>query len=83
MNTQLVESIAQLIDSLSSEEKSLLASKLYLSNENWEAVFLELQENWQKIKDFQQSQLFSLSIEDMVHQMREERTQELIDTVTE
>jgi hypothetical protein len=54
MNTQLVESLAQIIQTLSSEEKTLLNKKISLNSEIQQRPFYETATPAQRAKAFQE-----------------------------
>lgn len=73
MNTQLIESIVQLIKSLSPEEQALIETKLY-PQEDWESEHQKLLQLKRKVSNRRNNQPFNPPIEDYLHQTREERT---------
>ncbi|MBE9193911.1 MULTISPECIES: hypothetical protein [Synechocystis] len=83
MNIQLVESLVQIIQSLSLEEQKLLKSQLEQIEEkkdNWEEVLEEIEASKQKDLSVRQGKKIELSITEIIHQMREERDQQLLET---
>jgi ADP-glucose pyrophosphorylase len=81
MNTQLVNSLVQIIESLTEEERQLLNSHLD-RNKNWQAAKLSLTQLHAQIAARQGGQPLDLSTEaivEQIHQMREERTQQIMD----
>ncbi|QUS59418.1 hypothetical protein IQE94_10610 [Synechocystis sp. PCC 7339] len=83
MNIQLVESLVQIIQSLSPEEQKLLKSQLEQIEEkkdNWEEVLEEIEASKQKDLSVRQGKKIELSITEIIHQMREERDQQLLET---
>jgi hypothetical protein len=54
MNTQLVESLAQIINNLTASEKQLLVNKTQLLKSNWEHPFYETATTQQWIKSFEE-----------------------------
>jgi CHASE3 domain sensor protein len=77
MNTQLVESLVQVINSLSSEERTLLQEKLQRQS-NWEEQRSRIIKRGKKISDRNQGKPFKLSVTEIIHQMREERGEQLM-----
>jgi hypothetical protein len=72
MNTKLVESLVQVINSLSEEEKKLLEEKLQPESD-WEKQRSRIIERAKKISDRNQGKPLSPSVTEIIHQMREER----------
>ncbi|MBD2652621.1 hypothetical protein H6G45_03735 [Synechocystis sp. FACHB-383] len=82
MNIQLVESLVQIIQSLSPEEQKLLKSQLEQIEEkkdNWEEVLEEIEASKQKDLSVRQGKKIEISITEIIHQMREERDQQLLE----
>ena len=77
MNTQLVESLVQVINSLSEEEKSLLQEKLQPES-NWEATLERIETRRKKIHAGTGGKPFKPSVTEIIHQMREERDEQLM-----
>lgn len=77
MNTQLVESLVQVINSLSSEEKNLLQEKLQ-RQEDWEKQRSRIIERAKKIHARRGGKPFKPSVTEIIHQMREERDEQLM-----
>lgn len=77
MNTQLVESLFQVINSLSSEEKNLLQEKLQ-RQEDWEKQRSRIVERAKKIHARRGGKPFKPSVTEIIHQMREERDEQLM-----
>ncbi|UOO13179.1 MULTISPECIES: hypothetical protein [unclassified Synechocystis] len=78
MNTQLVESLVQIIQSLSPEEQKLLETHLAEKNSNWQEVLGKIETNRQEIYASRQGKPFDLSIDEIIEEMREERTQDVL-----
>ncbi|MGL6339535.1 MAG: hypothetical protein ACRC80_10385 [Waterburya sp.] len=81
MNTQLVESLVKVINSLSSEEKNLLQEKLQLQldcDDRWEETLERIEARREKIHARLSGQLFKPSVTEIIHQMREERDKQLM-----
>jgi len=72
MNTQLVESIVQLIKSLTPEEQALIQAKLH-SQEDWENENQKLQKLKAEVSQRRNDQPFDPTLEDYIHITREER----------
>ncbi len=77
MNIQLVESLANAILALSPEERELLNQKL-THQPNWQNLRSTILANAQAIQQRRSGQPFEPDIDEIVHQMREERDQELM-----
>jgi hypothetical protein len=81
MNQQLVNSLVQIIESLTSEERQLLEARLD-RKKNWEVSKERLTQLHTQITARRGGNPLNLSTEDIVeqiHQMREERTQQIMD----
>lgn len=81
MNHQLVNSLVQIIESLTSEERQLLEARLD-RKKNWEFSKERLTQLHAQITARRGGKPLHLSTEDIVeqiHQMREERTQQIMD----
>ncbi|GAB1540719.1 hypothetical protein NUACC21_33880 [Scytonema sp. NUACC21] len=74
MNTQLVDSLVQIIQSLSQEERTLLDKKLQKSDAR--AAFQRLIELGDKINARREGKPFDPPIEDYIQQTREERNEQ-------
>jgi CHASE3 domain sensor protein len=77
MNTQLIESLVQVINSLSSEEKNLLQEKLQ-RQEDWEKQRSRIIERAKKIHARRGGKPFKPSVTEIIHQMRDERDEQLM-----
>lgn len=77
MNTQLVKTLAQIIQTLSEEERILLESELH-SQQDWETTKKRILERNQKICQQREGKSLEPSIDEIFYQMREERSQELM-----
>jgi CHASE3 domain sensor protein len=77
MNTKLVESLVQVINSLSEEEKKLLEEKLQPESD-WEKQRSRIIERAKKISDRNQGKPLSPSATEIIHQMRDERDEQLM-----
>ena len=77
MNTKLVESLVQVINSLSSEEKKLLEEKLQHQSD-WEKQRNRIIERAKKIHARRGGKPFKPSVTEIIHQMREERDEQLM-----
>ncbi len=77
MNTQLVESLAQIILSLSEEEKTLLTGKLN-KKKDWENQLNKIEELRQKIHQNRDINMNAISVDDIFEQMREDRYQQFL-----
>ena len=77
MNTKLVESLVQVINSLSEEEKKLLESKLQTKSD-WKKQRSRIIERAKKIHARRGGKPFQPSVTEIIHQMREERDEQLM-----
>ena len=77
MNTKLVESLVEVINSLSEEEKNLLQEKLQ-RQENWEKQRSRIIARAKKIHARRGGKPFKPSVTEIIHQMRSERDEQLI-----
>ncbi len=77
MNIQLVESLIQVINSLSPEERNLLEEKLK-HRSDWEKMRSRIIERGKIIRDRNQGKPLSPSVSEIIHQMREERDEQLM-----
>lgn len=73
MNTKLVESLVQIIQSLNPEEQVLLEEKLK-SRSNWEVQKQKLQEIHARIAARTGGQPLDLGLADYIQECRDERT---------
>ena len=77
MNVSLVESLVQVILALSPEERTLLEEKLHRKT-NWRETLQQIDKLQAQIKVDRGGQPLDLPVEEIIHQMREERTEELM-----
>lgn len=77
MNIQLVESLGQIILSLSSEESVLLEEWLEQKT-NWRKSLQRIREHRTAIYVERGGKSFDPPVEEVIQQMREERTEELM-----
>ena len=77
MNTKLVESLVQVINSLSEEEKKLLDEKLKPKS-NWEETLERIEARRKTIHARTGGKPFEPSVTEIIHQMREERDEQLM-----
>ncbi|BAZ45403.1 hypothetical protein NIES4102_24250 [Chondrocystis sp. NIES-4102] len=77
MNTKLVESLAQVINSLSSEERNLLEEKLQPQSD-WEETLERIEARRKKIHARTGGKPFKPSVTEIIHQMRDERDEQLM-----
>jgi hypothetical protein len=81
MNIQLVNSLMQVIESLSNEERQLLEERLS-RKKSWELTRQRLTQLYNQIIARREGNASNLSTEDIVeqiHRMREERIQQIMD----
>ncbi len=77
MNTQLVKTLAQIIQSLSEEERILLEVELHPQSD-WETTKQRIIERGKDIKQHLEKKGLTLSIDDVFEEMREERSEQLM-----
>lgn len=77
MNTKLVESLVEVINSLSEEERNLLQEKLQ-RQEDWEKQRSRIIERAKKIHARRGGKPFKPSVTEIIHQMREERDEQMM-----
>jgi hypothetical protein len=77
INTQLVETLAQIINALTLEEKALLKQKM--DRPNWEEEYQKLVGVRERILARRGGNPLDMDVSDMIYQMREERTQQLLE----
>jgi CHASE3 domain sensor protein len=77
MNTQLVESLVQVINSLSEEERNFLREKMQPQSD-WEKQRSRIIERAKKIHARRGGKPFKPSVTEIIHQMREERDEQLM-----
>ncbi len=80
MNVQLVESLANIIQALSPEERELLNEKL-THQSNWQSLRSKILANAQAIGERLGGQPFEPGIDEIIAQMREERDEQLMTAV--
>ena len=82
MNTKLVESLAQIIQSLAPEEQSLLEERLKATpKKDWRQSYEELNELRERIFARRDGQPLSPEPDEIIWQMREERTAEIMQSL--
>ena len=79
MNIQLIESLANAIQSLSCEERQLLNQKL-TEQSNWKSLRFKILNDAQAVQQRLGGQPFKPSIDEIIIQMREERDEQLMTT---
>ncbi|MBE9203587.1 hypothetical protein IQ218_09165 [Synechocystis salina LEGE 06099] len=79
MNIQLVESLVQIIKSLSPEEQQLLQASLEQKNSDWQKVLEKIETNRQEIYASRQEKSFDVPMDKIIEEMREERDQQLLE----
>ncbi|OCQ98234.1 hypothetical protein BCD64_13050 [Nostoc sp. MBR 210] len=77
MNIQLVESLANAIKALSTEERELLNQKL-TNQYHWQNIRTKILANAQTIQQRRNGQHFDPDIDQIIYQVREERDQQLL-----
>ncbi|MDJ1169202.1 hypothetical protein PMG71_07175 [Roseofilum sp. BLCC_M154] len=78
MNTKLVDAILQLIDALPPEDKATVIKKVE-KPEDWQTTLDQIMEHRKAIHDRRKSKAFDPSIDDVFAEMREDRSQELLE----
>ncbi|MBW4475051.1 MAG: hypothetical protein KME45_32425 [Stenomitos rutilans HA7619-LM2] len=82
MNTKLVESLAQIIQSLAPEEQTLLEERLKATpKKDWRQSYQELNELRERIFARRDGQPLSPEPDEIIWQMREERTAEIMQSL--
>lgn len=76
-NVPLVESLVQVILSLSQEERELLEEKLD-RKKNWRETLKQIDDLHAKIREDRGGKPFKPQIDKIIHQMREERTEQIL-----
>ncbi len=76
MNTQLVDGLAQIIQSLSEEEKALLDKKL--KKPDWRETLARIDKLRNDINARSAEKPLDPSVDQIIHQMREERDQQIL-----
>ncbi|WP_026102085.1 hypothetical protein [Geminocystis herdmanii] len=77
MNSQLIKTLAQIIQSLSQEERNLLETELN-NKKDWHTIKSRIINRSQIIKQQLAQQNQELFIDDIFEQMREERSEDLM-----
>lgn len=77
MNIQLIESLANAIKALSPDEREILDQKLNQKAE-WSSLRTKILKDATAISERRKGQPFQPDITNVIHQMREERDQELL-----
>ena len=77
MNVPLVESLMQVILALPPEERTLLEERLHRQT-NWRETLQEIDKLQVQIKADRGGKPLDLPVDEIIHQMREERTEELM-----
>ncbi|WP_445634681.1 hypothetical protein NSTC745_06519 [Nostoc sp. DSM 114161] len=77
MNIQLVEFLASAIKALSAEERELLNQKL-THQSNWQKLRPRILANAQAIQQRLNGQILEPDIDEIIHQIREERDQQFM-----
>ncbi|BAZ22510.1 hypothetical protein NIES4073_33940 [Kalymmatonema gypsitolerans NIES-4073] len=78
MNTHLVESLVQIIHSLSKEERALLDEKL--KKTDWQTLRQQIINNAATVNARRGGKPFDPPIEEIIQQMREERDDQILRT---
>jgi len=80
MNTKLVDSLVQLVLSLNPEEQALLEEKLqaHRTQPNWQQEYQKLLDVRAQIWARRKGKPLEPTPEELIHQMREDRTSQLI-----
>lgn len=80
MNTKLIDSLVQIVLSLNPEEQALLEEKLraYKTQLSWQEEYQKLLDVREKIFARREGKPLEPTPEELIHQMREERTTQLM-----
>ena len=76
MNTQLVDGLAQIIQSLSEEERTLLDEKL--KKPDWRETLARIDKLRNDINARSPGKPLDVSVDEIIHEMREERDQQIL-----
>lgn len=76
MNTQLVNSLFQVIQSLSKEERDLLEEKM--KKPDWRETLERIQKLRADINAYRGGKPLDPSVDEIIHQMREERDRQIL-----
>ena len=77
MNVPLVDSLVQVILALSPEERTLREERLHRKT-NWRDTLQQIDNLQAQIKADRGGKPLDLPVDEIIHQMREERTEELM-----
>lgn len=77
MNVPLVESLVQVILSLSPEERALLEERLHRKT-NWRETLERIDELQAQIRADRGGKPLNLPVDEIIHQMREDRTEQMM-----
>lgn len=77
MNVPLVESLVQVILALSPEERALLEERLHRKT-NWRETLEQIKDHKAAIHAITGGKSFDPAVDEVIRQMREERTEELM-----
>jgi hypothetical protein len=77
VNIQLIKTLAEIIHSLSEEERTLLETELQAKT-NWEITKERILQRGKAIEQRLAGNLLTPSIDDIFYQMREERSEQLM-----
>jgi hypothetical protein len=80
MNTKLVESLVQIIESITPEEQTILEEKLQAKKQKptWQENQQKLRELQKKVFERRGGKPLEPSPEEIIHQIREERTEQIM-----
>jgi hypothetical protein len=82
MNKFLIESIVQLVNSLPLEERKIVEEKILENKdrrENWRENLKRIEEDRAKFYASRDGKPLEPPVDEIIHQMREERTQQLME----
>ncbi len=82
MNKFLIESIVQLVNSLPLEERKIVEEKILENRdrrENWREHLERIDKNRAEIYASRGGKPLEPNVDDIIHEMREERTQQLME----
>ncbi|NEU77059.1 hypothetical protein PI95_032315 [Hassallia byssoidea VB512170] len=76
MNINLVNSLFQVIQSLSQEERALLQEKMK-KQEDWQTLRKQIVKLGEEINTYRQEKPFCPPVDEIIHQLREERDEQM------
>lgn len=80
MNISLIDALVQAVLALSIEERVLFQQNLQQHQDNWQETTQRLKAFQAKLKAQRSGSLPNIPVEDIIHQMRDDRTEQLMQT---